>query len=318
METVGFIGLGNMGAPVAGHIQKAGYPLVIFDLRDEATKPFIASGARRAGSPAEVARLCDVVFTALPGPKEVEEVAVGREGIIEGVKEGDVYVDISTNRPALIRRLEPLFRAKKAHVLDAPVSSGQPGAARGIHEVMVGGERKVFERVKPILESFGDQILYTGGLGSGSICKLMHQMIGCGVAQAIAEGLTLGVKAGVEPQVVWESVRRGLVGRMHILHEQIPRTTFQGRYEPAVFTLALLRKDLGLATELGREHDVPLVLANLMEQILVQAMNRGWGNRNGYTASFALQEEAAGVEVRAPGVDPDRAAKYISTNPDVA
>lgn len=316
MEAVGFIGLGNMGAPVAGHIQKAGYPMVVCDLRDEATQPFVEKGARRAGSPAETARLSNVIFSALPGPKEVEEVALGADGIIEGVKKDAVYLDISTGPPSLVRKIEPLFRAKKAYVLDAPVSAGQPGAVRGIHEVMVGGDREIFERVKPILASFGDQILYTGELGTASMCKLVHQMIGCGVAQAIAEGLTLGVKAGVKAEVLWECVRRGLVGRMHILHEQIPRTTFRGRYEPAVFTLSLLRKDLGLATELGREHGVPLPVANLVEQILIQAMSRGWGKRNGYTAAFALQEEAAGVEVRAPDVDPERAAKYISTHPD--
>ena len=226
-----------------------------------------------------------------------------------------MYVDISTSSPALIRKIEPLFRQKGAHVLDAPVSGGQPGAARGIHEVMVGGEQDLYERIKPILAAFGDQILYAGELGSGSICKLMHQMIGCGISQAIAEGLTLGVKAGVKPSILWESIRRGLVGRMHVLHEQIPRSVFRGEYEPAVFTLELLRKDLGLATELGRKLQVPLPLSNLVEQILIEAMSRGWEKRTGYTAAFTLQEEAAGVEVRAPEVDAEKAAQYIRTNP---
>ena len=315
METVGFIGLGNMGAPVAGHIQKAGYPMVVCDLTEESIRPFLARGARRANSPAETARLADVIFSALPAPADIEAAAIGPEGIVHGIKSHGVYVDISTSSPALIRKLEPLFQRKGAHVLDAPVSSGQPGAERGIHEIMVGGKPDIYERVKPILAAFGDQILYAGGLGSGSICKLMHQMIGCGVAQAVAEGLTLGVKAGVEPSVLWECVRRGLVGRMHVLHEEIPRSVFRGQYEPAVFTLGLLHKDLGLATELGRKHEVPLPLSNLVERILTEGMNRGWEKRTGYTGTFTLQEEAAGVEVRAPEVDAEKAAQYIRTNP---
>lgn len=317
METVGFIGLGNMGGPVAGHIQKAGYPMVVCDLRDELTRTFVAKGARRASSPAEAARRADVIFSALATPEDIENAAIGAEGILQGIASDGVYVDISTSSPNLIRKIEPLFRQKEAHVLDAPVSAGQPGAARGIHEVMVGGEYEIYQRVEPILSAFGDQVLYAGALGSGSICKLMHQMIGCGVAQAIAEGLTLGVKAGVKPSTLWECIRRGLVGRMQILHEQIPSSVFCGQYEPAVFTLGLLHKDLGLATALGRQHRVPLPVASLVEQILIEAMNRGWEKRTGYTGAFTLQEEAAGVEVRAPEVDPEKAAQYIRTNPNL-
>ena len=249
-------------------------------------------------------------------PVDVERVACGKDGIIEGIRPGSVFVDISTSPPSLIRRLEPLFRAKGASVLDAPVASGQPGAARGIHEVMVGGEQEIFERVKPILSAFGDQVLYAGPLGSGSICKLVHQMIGSSVSQAIAEGLSLGVKAGVEPKVLWECVRRGMMGRMHVLHYQVPQTVFRGRFETETFPLKLLRKDVRLATDLGRELNVPLPVANIAEQILVAAVNRGWGDKAAYTVTFQLQEEAAQVQIRADGVDPERAAKYISTHPD--
>lgn len=316
METVGFIGLGNMGGPVAGHIQRAGYPMVVYDLRYEATRSFLARGATAVNSAAELARLSDVIVTALPMPEDVEHVTRNESGILEGIKPGSIFVDISTSPPSLIRRLEPLFRAKNAAVLDAPVASGQPGTARGIHEIMVGGEQEVFERVKPILCAFGDQVLYAGPLGSGCICKLVHQMIGSSVSQSIAEGLSLGVKAGVEPKVLWECVRRGMVGRMHVLHYQVPQTVFRGRFETETFPLKLLRKDVGLATDLGRELTVPLPLANIAEQILVSAVNRGWGDQAAYTVTFQLQEEAAQVRIRADGVDPEQAAKYISTHPD--
>ena len=315
MESVGFIGLGNMGSGIAGSIQKAGYPMVIYDVREEVTKPALEGGARLAGSPSEVARLSEVIFTSLPGPKEVEEVVTGPEGILEGVKEGGVYVDLSTSRPTLIRQIEPLFRQKGAHVLDAPVSGGKTGAATRNLAVMVGGDRNLYERIKPILDAFGDKVFYTGSIGAGSICKLMHNMIIFGLRQAIAEGMTLGVKAGVEPRALWESVRRGGLGRMVPLHESLPRTVFRGQFEPASFSLALSRKDLALATELGREYAVPMPVANLAEQFAIQAMNRGWGEMDSSIA-FLLQEEAAGVEVRAPEVDWQKASEFISTNPD--
>ncbi|HEX6511263.1 MAG TPA: NAD(P)-dependent oxidoreductase [Chloroflexota bacterium] len=317
MQTVGFIGLGKMGGPVAGHIQAAGFPLVVCDLRDEAVEAFLHKGARRASSPAEVARASEVVLTALPTPQSVEQAALGPGGVLEGIAPDGVYVDISTGGPDLIRRIAERFREQGAWALDAPVSAGQPGAAPGIHEIMVGGEPEIVERIRPVLAAFGDQIIHTGPVGSGCVCKLVHQMIGCGVSQAIAEGLSLGVKAGVDVRTVWEAVRRGLVGRMHMLHEQVPLHAFSGSYEPATFTLTLLRKDIGLATALGREHGVPLPLSSVVEQIIVEALNRGWGENSGYMAPVRLQQETAGVSLTTPGVDPKQAAKYISTHPEV-
>jgi 3-hydroxyisobutyrate dehydrogenase len=317
METIGFIGLGNMGGPVAGHIQRGGFPMVVFDLREEATSAFRQRGAKVVDSARELAQRCDVIITALPMPKDVEQVACGAEGILEGIRAGSVYVDLSTSPPSLIRHLEPFFRAKGAYLLDAPVASGQPGVARGVHEVMVGGDKEIFERVAPVLRTFGDQVLHAGPLGCGSICKLVHQMINSTIAQAIAEGLTLGVKAGVEPKALWECVRRGMVGRMHVLHVQVPQTVFRNNFETDTFPLKLLRKDVGLATALGRELNVPLSLADIAEKNLADALNRGLGDKSAYTATFLLQEEAANVAVRATDVDPEKAAKYISTHPDV-
>ena len=316
METVGFIGIGNMGSGMAGNIQKAGYSMVVYDIREDATRALLEGGARLAGSPAEVARLSDVTFTSLPGPAEVEEVAIGHEGALEGIRQGGVYVDLSTSRPTLIRRIEPLFRGKGAHVLDAPVSGGKTGAATRNLAVMVGGEQEVFQRIKPILDAFGDKVFYAGSIGAGSVCKLVHNMIGHGVRQAIAEGMTLGVKAGVEPQALWECVRRGSLGRMNILHEGLAQTVFHGKFEPANFALALARKDIGLATELAREYNVPMPVATLAEQIAIQALNRGWGEKDN-NITFLLQEEVAGVQVRAPQVDPAKAARFISTHPDI-
>jgi 3-hydroxyisobutyrate dehydrogenase len=315
MESIGFIGLGNMGGGMSLNIQKAGYPVVVYDLREEAARPLLEGGAKLANSPAEVSSLSDITFTSLPGPKEVEAVATGPEGVLEGIRPGSIYVDLSSSRPTLIRELEPIFRQKGAHVLDAPVSGGKSGAASGNLAVMVGGNREVFESIKPVLDSFGDKVFYAGGIGAGSICKLVHNMIGHSVRQAIAEGLTLGVKAGVEPEAVWECMRRGSLGRMRVLHEGLVRSMFRGEYEPASFALNLAYKDISLATELAREYDVPMPMTTLAEQIALQAMNRGWADKDS-SVTVVLQEEQSNVEVRAPHIDPDRAGRFISTHPD--
>ncbi len=315
MENVGFIGLGNMGGGMSANIQRAGHPMVVYDLREEAAKPLLEGGARLANSPAEVAELSDVVFTSLPGPKEVEAVALGSQGILEGIRPGSIYVDLSSSRPSLIRQMEPTFRQKGIHILDAPVSGGKTGAASGDLAVMVGGEREIFDRIRPILDSFGDKVFYAGAIGAGSICKLVHNMIGHSVRQAIAEGLTLGVKAGVEPEALWESVRRGSLGRMRVLHEGLVKTMFRGEYEPASFALNLAFKDISLATELAREYNVPMPMSTLAEQIAMQAMNRGWAEQDS-SVTVRLQEEQAQVEVRAPHLDPAKAGRFITTHPD--
>ena len=300
---------------MSANIQRAGHPMVVFDLREEAAKPLLEGGARLANSPAEVAELSDVVFTSLPGPKEVEAVALGSQGILEGIRRGSIYVDLSSSRPSLIRQMEPTFRQKGIHILDAPVSGGKSGADSGNLAVMVGGEREIFDRIKPILDSFGDKVFYAGAIGAGSICKLVHNMIGHSVRQAIAEGLTLGVKAGVEPEALWESVRRGSLGRMRILHEGLVKTMFRGEYEPASFALNLAYKDISLATELAREYNVPMPMSTLAEQIAMQAMNRGWAEQDS-SVTVRLQEEQAQVEVRAPHLDPAKAGRFITTHPD--
>ena len=314
MEKVGFIGLGNMGGGMAGNIQKAGYEMVIHDINEGATRPFLDAGAHLGHSPADVAGQCDVTFTSLPGPREVEAVAVGLEGVLEGAKPGSVYIDLSTSRPTLIRELEPKFREKGIHVLDAPVSGGKSGAQSRNLAVMVGGDKEVFDRVKPLLDAFGDKVFYAGEIGAGSVAKLVHNMIGHGVRQAIAEGMTLGVKAGVDTEALWQCIRRGSLGRMNVLHEGFVRSVFKGEYEPAGFALNLARKDIGLATELAKEYDVPMPIANLAEQLAIQAMNRGWGHQDS-TVIVKLQEEIADVELRA-NIDVTQSAKFITTHPD--
>ncbi len=292
--TVGFVGLGKMGTPMAVNIQKAGYSMVVFDAREEAAKPLLEGGARLAGSPAEVARLSDMVITCLPRPQVVEEVVTGPEGILQGIRRGGVYLDMSTCGPNLLRRLAPLFEEKGAQVLDAPVlSSPLDAPGRGVI-VMVGGDRTVFERLVPMLDTFADKVVHAGPLGAANVCKLVHNMTTIAMQQVVAEGLTLGMKAGVDLEVLLDSGSRAPVGAST---ERLENTVFKNCFEPPVFTLDLARKDIGLATELGRQSGVPMPVANLVEQIMMQAMNRGWGESD-RTIAVRLQEEASGTEVR--------------------
>ena len=301
METVGFIGLGAMGGPVAGHIQRAGYPLVVHDVRDEATRSFGERGATVVDSAAALARTSDVIITALPMPEDVEQVACGRDGIIEGIKPGSVYGHF--NQPAVANSPARATVSREGRIGSRRSGRLRPTwAARGIHEVMVGGAKSLSGLNR--YYAFGDQVLYAGPLGSGSICKLVHQMIGCAVSQALAEGLSLGSQGRVEPKTLWDCVRRGMVGRMHVLHYQVPQTVFRGTFETDTFPSNCCARMWGWQpTSAGI--NVPLALANIAEQSLVEAINRGWGDKAAYTVTFLLQEEAAQVRIRATGVDPN-------------
>src|SRR5712692_2445156 len=313
-EPLGFIGLGNMGGAVAGRIKGAGYAMVVYDIRAEAADSLVQGGARLAANPAEVARSWQVVLSSLPGPVQVEQVALGPGGLIEGIGLGSIYVDLSSSSASLIRRIAAEFRAKGAHVLDAPLSGGREELLVGKQEVMVGGNTDILEQVRPILETFGDQIFLAGDVGAGTVVKLAHNMAMRGLLQIVAESMTLGVKAGVDAETVWDGIRRGLFGKMSTLHRTLPQTSLRGEYDHASYTLALAYKDQVLATSLGREFNVPLPVANLVEQTLVQAMNRGWGPKAS-SVPFALQEEAAGIEVRAPNIDLEKAQRYITIHP---
>ena len=294
MQTVGFIGLGNLGTPMAQNIQRAGFPMVVYDAREGATRALLEGGARLAMSPGEVADISDVILSSVPGPIEVEEIALGRVGILNGLSPGDVYVDLSTSRPSLIRRIGREFEQKGAHVLDAPVLASPATAANRQVIVMPSGDQDVCEQLLPVFESFADKVVYQGDLGMGSVCKLVNNMITLAVRQVAAEGLTLGMKAGLDLDALMEAGSRGILGSQR---EGLERTVFAGKFEPPSFRQALARKDIALANELARELEVPMPVANIVEQISIQCGNRGWGDMDTHVI-YRLQEEAAGVEIR--------------------
>jgi 3-hydroxyisobutyrate dehydrogenase len=295
---IGFIGLGTMGRHMASNLIKAGHELVVHDVRRETAASSRAAGAGWADSPREVAEATDVVFTSLPGPPEVEAVALGPQGLLTGLAAGKVYFDLTTNAPALVRRIHDAFQARGIHMLDAPVSGGPGGAESRRLALWVGGDEGMFTRYKPVLEAIGDQPYYVGPIGAGSIAKLVHNCAGYIIQTALAEVFTLGVKAGVEPLALWKAVRQGAVGRRRTF-DRLADHFLPGRFDPAAFALRLAHKDVSLAIAVGREHKVPMALAGLTLDELTEALNRGWGERDSRVAML-LQEERAGVEIRVP------------------
>ena len=293
---VGFIGLGTMGASMAYNCLQGGNEMVVHDIRRESATRHLEAGAVWADSPREVAESSEIVFTSLPGPTEVEAVGLGEDGILEGMSEGKVYFDLSTSTPTLIRRIHEQAAARGIHVLDAPVSGGPRGAASRNLAIWVGGDKDVFDRCKPVLDSIGDKAYYVGPIGCGAIAKLVHNCTGYIVQAALAEVFTMGVKAGVEPLALWQAVRKGAQGRRGTF-EGLAEHLLPGKFDPPDFALRLARKDVDLAVGVGREYDVPMRLAQLTLQEMTEALNRGWGHRDSRVAML-LQEERAGVEVR--------------------
>ena len=296
---VGFIGTGNIGNPMGANLLRAGHQVTVHDLRREAAINLLEMGAQWADSPKEAVPGNEVVFTSLPAPRDVEAVVLGQDGVLEGAVEGTIYVDLSTNSPTVVRKLHQVCAEKGVTVMDAPVSGGVYGAAAATLAVMVGGDEAVFHRIKPTLDAIGRHVVYCGPIGNGSVCKICNNLMSMGTGVLLAEALTLGVKAGVDLEVLADVIANSSGGCKR-LTEKFPRFLFQGNFEPG-FATALAAKDVRLATDLGREYGIPMDLANLIDQRHVEAMHRGWGPEDS-DAVARIQEEKAGVQLRLAGV----------------
>ncbi|MEC9309341.1 MAG: NAD(P)-dependent oxidoreductase [Chloroflexota bacterium] len=294
---VGFIGLGNMGNPMATNLVKAGHELVVHDLRREAATNLLEMGATWADTPKETVPGRDVVFTSLPVPRDVEAVVLGEYGILESASSDTIYMDLSTNSPTAIRKIHDLCAEKGVTVLDAPVSGGVYGAAAASLAVMVGGDKAVYDRMKPTLDAIGSHVVYCGPIGNGMVCKICNNLLSMGIGVLMTEALTMGVKAGVELSTLADVIANSTGGNKR-LTDKFPRFLFKGNFEPG-FATALAAKDVRLATDLGREYGIPMELSNLVDQRHVEAMLRGWGPEDSDAVS-KLQEEKSGIQLRLP------------------
>jgi 3-hydroxyisobutyrate dehydrogenase len=286
-----------MGAFIAANLQKAGHELVIHDVRREAGANRLAAGATWAETPRAVAEQSDIVFTSLPGPAEVEPVMFGADGVIAGVKPGMAVFDLSTNSQALVRRFAAALADKGAFGFDAPVSGGPKGAETGKLAIWVGGDRAAYDRFKPVLDAFGDQARYIGPIGSATVAKLVHNMAGYAIQTVMAEVFSMGVKAGMDPLELWESVRQGALGRKRTF-DRLGDQFLVDTYDPPSFTLKLAHKDISLAVGMGREHGVPMRLCNLVLEDFNEALNHpGWETLDS-RVPMKMQLDRAGVAIK--------------------
>jgi 2-hydroxy-3-oxopropionate reductase len=286
-KAVGFVGLGIMGAFMAGNLLEAGHELVVHNRTRTKAERLAQRGAKAADSPREVAEGSDVIITMLPGPPQVEEVVAGDGGLLEGAREGSLIIDMSTSSPILAQELARAARNKAVGMLDAPVSGGDVGARDGTLSIMVGGEEDDFERARPLFRVMGETVVHVGGVGAGQVVKACNQIVVALVIEAIAEALVLGSKAGVDPDRVVEVLSGGLAsnkvlevkGEKFLSHEFAPG----GRVE-------YHRKDLGIALEAGREYEVTLPVAAFVDQMfgVLEAKGRGGWD---HSALLTLLEE---------------------------
>lgn len=273
---LGFIGLGAMGRHMAARLEAAGHELQTYDLNGKGNR----TSAREAAAGVEV------VFTSLPGPAEVASVA----NDISSVK---AWFDTSTNSPETVRLLN------RTHpLLDAPVSGGPKGAESGKLAIWVGGDEFLFNQYLPLLKVLGDHPCYVGPIGAGTIAKLAHNMASFTIQAALAEIMTLGVKAGVEPVALFKAIRQGASGRKRTF-DRLPEHFLPGTYDPPAFTVDLALKDVALAMDLARASGVPMKIGQIAMDELAAAKARGWGQRDSRVA-MTLQEERAGVSVKVP------------------
>ncbi len=261
---IGFIGLGLMGKAMARNILRAGYPLVVHNRSQAPVEALVAEGARPAGTPAEVAAQVEIVFSSLPDSPDVELVALGEKGIIQGAHPGLIYVDHSTIKPATARRVSALLAEKGVRCLDAPVSGGEIGAQQGTLAIMVGGSAEVLEQVMPIFRVIGKTVTHVGDSGAGQIAKAANQIMAAAQMVAMSELLILAQKAGADPRKVVEAIRGG-AAQCWTLDVKPPRL-FEGNRAPG-FKAYMQAKDLAIALETAREYGVPLPSAALDYQL---------------------------------------------------
>ena len=293
---VGFIGTGSIGRPMAASIAAAGFSLMVHDIDRQAAAPLLEDGAGWAESPKAVAEQCDIVCTCLPGPPEFREVIYGSHGVLDGIRAGSVLIDHTTNSPELVRETHRRLESAGVAMLDAPVSGGAEGARTRDLTILVGGDGDTLDRCKPVLDAIAKTVMHVGDIGAGCVCKIAHNCAGFSLDMAMAECLTLGARAGVEPSVLIEVFQRCAIGRNFNLHTRLPDTLFSGDFEPR-FALKTAMKDMRLATELAEHHDVPMNLTAICQAEMEEAMTRGWGDLD--SSSFLrLQEERSGVQLR--------------------
>jgi 3-hydroxyisobutyrate dehydrogenase len=309
-HTVGFIGLGAMGGPMALNILSHDFHLVVHDIRRDAATDHLKQGAAWADSPRAVAERCDVVLTCLPSIEAVEQVAMGPDGVLSGLHEGQAHFEMSTNSPKMVAELHSAYRAKGVHFLDAPITGGAIGAQKGKLSAFVGGDRPSFERFSPVLNAMCDRLIHVGPSGTGIVTKLVNNCAGQTLSLVLAEIFALGLKAGAAPLPLWEALRSGASGRRRTFDVMIDEF-LPAHYSPPNAALSIYLKDMMLATELARDLNVPMRFAILALGEYTEAMSRGLGDWDGRVA-MTLPLERVGLKL---GEDPGAIEEILRRDP---
>jgi 2-hydroxy-3-oxopropionate reductase len=285
-ETVGFVGLGVMGAPMARNLIEAGHSLVVHNRSRGPGEDLAAAGAERASSAREVAERADVVITMLPDSPAVEDVVLGEDGVLAGASEGDLLVDMSTNHPTVSIALARAGRERGVGVLDAPVSGGDVGACEGTLSIMVGGDADALAIARPALEALGTRITHVGASGAGQVVKACNQVVVGLTLEALGEALVLGSKAGVDPHAIVEALGGGLAAS-RVLEVRGPKLLARD-FAPG-FKLDLHAKDLAIVLDTARELDVSLPGTALVAELFEAERGRGHGEADNSTVVRALE-----------------------------
>jgi 2-hydroxy-3-oxopropionate reductase len=293
-EKVGFIGLGIMGGPMAKNLMQAGHELVLYNRTREKAEDLAKEGsADVAGSPEEVAEQSDVVITMLPDSPQVREVLVGEDGVLEGLKEGALVVDMSTISPVVTEELAEKVKEKGASMLDAPVSGGDVGAIEGTLSIMVGGSEDDFERAKPLFDVMGKTVTHVGPVGAGQVVKAANQIVVALTIEAVSEALVLGSRGGVSPEKILDVLGGGLAGNKVM---EVKREKFLShKFDPG-FRSELHHKDLGIALAAGREYGVALPVTAIVDQMLLSMRQKGWGGED-HSALLRIIEDLSQHEI---------------------
>ena len=294
---VGFIGLGNVGAKLAGSLLRNEVDLVVRDLNVEAAQNLLDNGANWAESPKEMAEKCDLVITCLPSPAICAEVMEAPEGVIAGLSPGKIWLEMSTTDESEVRRLGDLVKNVGAFPLDGPVSGGCHRAASGNIAILVGGDRETFERALPILCIMGREILHTGELGSASVLKVMTNYLATANLVSLCEALTTTAKAGLDLNVVYEAIR--MSSGNSFVHETESQVILNGSRD-INFTMDLVSKDIGIFDKIAQDLEVPLELSPLLVTIFKDGEQR-YGSREWSPNIIRRLEDATGIQVLAPG-----------------
>lgn len=296
-ERIGFIGLGAMGAPISRNLMNKGYELTVYDIVPERMDSVVKGGAYAASSCKEVAKRSDVIITMVPGPQEVRAVILGEGGVSEGVREGTIVIDMSTIDPETTRDVARQLSKKGAKMLDAPVARGVPAAVAGTLMIFVGGEKSVFEKCRPLLFAMGSDVDYVGEIGAGEIVKIINNLIVTTTMCALAEAFVLGVKAGVEPGVLFKALSKGSANSF-VLQNHVKNCVLKGKFEKDVFPINYSVKDMNLVLATGAKFHVPLYFCSLALQTLEATRAAGYSERY-LPVVIRLLEKQTGVEVRA-------------------